>query len=282
VAQLSTASNPGVIQRFTPRPELLPFVDLIWQYRGLVQAHRLERVLPTGHMGMIINLAEDRTRKYDAGDPSRVETQSGSILVGAHSGPIVIDTTEQLAVVGVSFTPGGAAPVLGVPATEARDLQISVEGLWGRAAGELRERLVNAEPGDRCRLIEKWLAQRILGSPPTHPAVAYALKEFSGIPHTRSIADVSDKVGFSLRRFIEIFDNEVGLTPKLYCRIRRFQYAIKLAHESDEVDWADLAALAGYYDQSHMIRDFQKFCGMSPSAYLKQRGPHLNHVPITS
>jgi len=137
VAPLSTRSRPSGIERFNPRRELRPFVDLIWQYNGLVQTHTLERVLPRGNMGMIINLAEDRTRKYDARDPTRVETSSGTILVGAHSGPIVIDTTEQAAVVGVSFTPGGAAPFLRMPATEARDLQISFEDLWETSAREL-------------------------------------------------------------------------------------------------------------------------------------------------
>lgn len=280
MAQRSNAAQPGVIERLVPNPPLRAFVDLIWQYRGLVQEHDLERVLPTGNMGMIINLAEDRTRKYDARDPAHVEVHSGSILVGVHSRPTVIDTVEQAAVMGVSFTPGGAAPFLRVPAAEARDRHISLEDLWGTAARELRERLLAANPDDRCRLLEGWLAQRIYGSPPANPAVAYAVREFRGIPHTRSVADVTDHVGFSLRRFIEIFDNEVGLTPKLYCRIQRFQYAIKLAHQTDEVDWADLASASGYYDQSHMIRDFQEFCGMSPSAYLKQRGPHLNHVPL--
>jgi AraC-like DNA-binding protein len=280
VAQHSNAAQPDVIQRLVPKPPLRAFVDIIWQYKGLVQDHVLERMLPTGAMGMIINLAEDTTRKYDARDPTSVETHSGTVLIGAHSSPTIIDTTGQTAVVGVGFTPGGAAPVLGIPASEARDLHISLEDLWGTGAGELRQRLLYADPHDRCRLLEGWLSQRLCGSQPAHPAVAYAVTQFSGIPHTRSIADVSDQVGFSLRRFIEIFDNEVGLTPKLYCRIQRFQYAIKLAHQSDEVDWADLAAAAGYYDQSHMIRDFEEFSGLSPSAYLKQRGPHLNHVPL--
>ena len=115
-----------------------------------------------------------------------------------------------------------------------------------------------------------------------HPAVAYALTEFSGVPHTRAVSEVTDQVGLSSRRFIEVFDSEVGLTPKLFCRIQRFQHAKRLAHQSDDIDWADLAAMSGYYDQSHMIRDFEEFSGLSPSAYLKDRGPHLNHVPLSS
>ncbi|TMB70059.1 MAG: AraC family transcriptional regulator [Chloroflexi bacterium] len=281
MALLSTASNPGVIQRFTPRFELLPFVDLIWQYNGLVQAHALERVLPTGNMQMIINLAEDRTRKYDAGDLTRVERHPGSIISGPHSGVFVIDT-QQASVLGVAFAPGGAAPFLGMPASEVRDLHVSLEDIWGTSAAGLRERLVEAEPHDRFGLLEHWLIQQAFGDLSRHPAVTYALTEFSGVPHTRTVSAVTDRVGLSSRRFIEVFNDEVGLTPKLYCRIQRFQHAIRLAHQNEDVDWADLAARVGYYDQSHLIREFQEFSGLSPSAYLKDRGIHLNHVPLSA
>jgi hypothetical protein len=82
VAPLSTSSRPGGIERFIPRRELRPFVDLIWQYKGLVQAHDLERVPPTGTMSIIISLADDTSRKYAPADPRRVERPPGSILSG--------------------------------------------------------------------------------------------------------------------------------------------------------------------------------------------------------
>jgi AraC-like DNA-binding protein len=269
-----------VIERLIPRHPLRVFVELIWQYDGLVQPHDLERVLPTGTMQIIINLAEDTSRKYDSMDPGRVETHAGAIFSGPHGRFFLIDTAEQASVLGVSFTPGGAAPFLGMPASELRDLHVSIEDIWGKDARHLREQLLEAEGPARFRILENWLLAQASGRLTQHPAIAYALAEFSGVPDTRSVSDVTDRIGLSSRRFIELFDEEVGLTPKLFCRIRRFQHAIKIAHQTDIVDWADLAAMAGYYDQSHMIRDFQEFCGLNPSVYLKQRGPHLNHVPL--
>jgi AraC-like DNA-binding protein len=279
VAPLETAPA-GVTDAYVPKAPLRNFVERIWRYDGLVQAHDLERVLPTGTMQMIINLAEDTSRKYDPDDPRQVETLGGAILSGAHGGCFVIDTVGQASVCGVAFTPGGAAPFLGMPASEVRDLHVSLEEVMGKHARGLRECLLEARPEDRFSFLESWLFEQARGDLTQHPAVHYALTEFSGVPHTLSISEVTDRVGLSSRRFIEIFDQEVGLTPKLYARIQRFQYAIKLAQLSDEVDWADLAADAGYYDQSHMIRDFQEFSGLNPSAYLRDRGPHLNHVPL--
>lgn len=280
MAPLETAPA-GVTEAYVPKAPLLNFVELIWRYDGLVQAHELERVLPTGTMQIVINLAEDTSRKYDPQDPRQIETHRGSILSGPHAGFFVIDTAEQASVLGVAFTPGGAGPFLRMPARELRDLHISLEDVWGREGSGLRERLLEVGPDQRFALLEGWLLEQALGDLEQHPAVAYALNEFSGVPHTSSVSEVTDRVGLSSRRFIEVFDDEVGLTPKLYCRIRRFQHAIhQLAQQSDNVDWADLAALSGYYDQSHMIRDFQEFSGLNPSAYLKERGPHFNHVPL--
>ena len=278
MAPLSTRSRPGGIERFIPRGKLRPFVDLIWQYNGLLQAHDLERVLPTGTMSIIINLADDKSRKYAPADPRRVERLPGSILSGPHGAYFLIGTAEQASVLGVAFTPGGAAPFLHMPASEVRDLLVSLEDVWGAEAHGLRERLLEATPDGRFAILESWLLQQACGDLTQHPAVTHALTEFGGVPHIQSVSEVTDHVGLSSRRFIEVFDDEIGLTPKLYCRIRRFQHAIRLVHESDDVDWADLAARVGYYDQSHLIGEFQEFSGLNPSAYLKDRGIHMNHV----
>jgi len=76
----------------------------------------------------------------------------------------------------------------------------------------------------------------------------------------------------SARRFIELFRRYVGVTPKLYCRIRRFQRALGELHRIKQMDWSAVALECGYYDQSHFIRDFRQFSGLTPSAYRDMRG----------
>ena len=98
---------------------------------------------------------------------------------------------------------------------------------------------------------------------------------------TCEVRDLARRVGLSQRRFIQLFTADVGLTPKLYGRVRRFQWARELVRHVPKPDWAAVAASCGFFDQSHLIRDFGEFSGLSPVDYLSQRSKHvlLNHVP---
>ena len=71
-----------------------------------------------------------------------------------------------------------------------------------------------------------------------------------------------------------------GLTPKLFCRVQRFQKVLRRIRTGREVDWTGVALDSGYFDQAHFIHDFKAFSGLSPTAYAAHRTEHLNHVPI--
>jgi len=72
----------------------------------------------------------------------------------------------------------------------------------------------------------------------------------------------------------------VGMSPKLFLRIQRFDRLLARVSRASEVQWANVAADHGYYDQSHFIRDFRDFTGMTPSVYRARRGPDLHHIPL--
>jgi len=158
------------------------------------------------------------------------------------------------------------------------NLHVPLEALWGRRVGELRGRLLAVEGVEARlllleRLLVSWLDRRHSG----HAAVSHALAAFGR--GQRRIGDVVEETGLSPRRFIRLFSDEVGLTPKSFCRIRRFQKTVGLLHCAHDVDWADTAVACGYYDQSHMIHDFRDIAGLSPVSYLARRDVHMNHVP---
>ena len=203
--------------RRTPAPPLSEFVELLWLYEGYSQPHEKERLLPDGSMELVINLHEDQTRLYDSQDTAKVTTLPGAIVVGAHSEFFVIDTAGQHSVAGVHFKPGGAFPFFDPPASELHNRLVSLDDLWGALAAQLRERLLEAPtPQAKLRILEETLLAQAARRLHRHPAVAFALGEFHGLPQTRSIADVTAQIGLSAKRFIQLFSGEVGLTPKLF------------------------------------------------------------------
>jgi AraC-like DNA-binding protein len=265
----------------TPRPPLDSLVTLMWICRQPAAPHALERTLPTGASQFIINLKEDRTRLYDPEDGYRCIASSGSVLSGGHSRFQIIDTSEQEHVAGVAFKPGGTAAFVSVPAHELADRDVPLEDLIGvRQTATLRERLLAIDGADagldviEATLRELWTPRAI------HPAVTFALNTIDRAPHTASIAAVTDAVGMSAKRFIERFKSDVGMTPKRYCRVRRFQQALAVAHRSARVDWVQVALDCGYFDQAHFIHDFRAFAGVTPTAYQAARTPFQNHVKI--
>jgi transcriptional regulator GlxA family with amidase domain len=110
-----------------------------------------------------------------------------------------------------------------------------------------------------------------------HGAVRYAVTQLG---RQRAVASVVDEVGLSQRRFIELFRNEVGVTPKAFSRVRRFQRVLGAVEDVQDVDWAEVALSAGYFDQAHFIHDFRDFAGVSPSTYLTHRRSR-NHVAMS-
>jgi AraC-like DNA-binding protein len=269
-----------------PRPPLSEFVNLLWLYQGYTQPHAKERILPTGEMQLVINLLEDQSYIYEREDTDRCQTMRGSVFSGAHSQYQVIGTAQQAFVIGVHFRPGGAFPFLRRPAGELRDTTVSLDDLWGAAAIDLRDQLLEAVTNQaRFEILERVLMTEFMrGSEPDaleqHGAVAYALRRFMAAPHMTTMAAVTDQIGLSPKRFIQVFRDETGFAPKTFCRIRRFQRALERIGVHKRVEWSDVALDSGYFDQAHFNHDFRAFSGINPSSYLAHQTPHRNHVPL--
>ena len=266
---------------YTPQPPLAEFVDKIWLYEGFEHKHTRERRLPDGSIELIINLHEDTIPVYDPQNTNQFQTFRGTVICGAHSESFIIDTASLTSVMGVHFKPGGAFPFFKLPASELHNTHISLEALWGAAADDLRQQLLEAETSEtRFSILEQALLARLARPLMHHPAVAFALKEFREVPHGRTIADVTERIGLSSRRFIQVFHDEVGLTPKLFCRVQRFQEALRRIRREQHIEWVDIALTCGYFDQAHFIHDFRAISGLNPGAYLLNQSEHLNHVPL--
>lgn len=275
-------SDIMIFETFVPQKPLADFVSLFWHCRESATRRGRERRLPSATLELVISLGEDRLRVFDAADGAAPECYPGAVIGGPHSKYIMLDSQVRESSIGIHFKPGGAFPFLRVPIEALHNRNVPLEALWGRGAAKLRQRLMEAStPALRFGILERELLARMAPASNWHPAVALGLRTFQSLPQQRSVADVAEMANLSPRRFIELFRSQVGLTPKLFCRISRFQHALRLAAPGRAIQWTDLALCCGYFDQAHLIRDFREFSGLSPTAYLARRGGHQNHVPLS-
>jgi len=132
-------------------------------------------------------------------------------------------------------------------------------------------------------VVELALLERAAGMFDGQPVVEYAVENFLAQPAASRITQIANKTGFSSRRFIELFRQHVGMTPKLFCRVRRFQAVLRRITSGRPVNWTNTALDCSYFDQAHFIHDFRAFSGINPSKYLagyKDFPRHHNHLPI--
>ncbi|MDC3957980.1 helix-turn-helix domain-containing protein [Polyangium jinanense] len=265
---------------YRPGPPLGAFVDCLWHYDGDPAPADRERALPSGSLDLIINLDADCLEFFAVDAVTPLGPFPGIVLSGAAAGFVTIGPKPRTTVMGVHFRPGGAFPFLGVPAGDLEGTQVPLEALWGPSARDLRERLAEAAtPTRRFAILEACLRERARRPLQRHPAVAEALRAFED-PWLESVAQVNARTGLSPRQLIARFRDQVGLAPKAYWRVRRFQAALRRLESARDTRGAEIAAEHGYFDQAHYNRDFRAFTGMSPRAYLARECARPNHVPL--
>jgi len=268
--------------RRLPGPGLRPFVKTLWATGPPAtqppDGTPRERVLPTGEMHLVFRLSEHPLRLYDAAAGPSGRTLGHAIVGGVRATFYVKDVSEPVRSVGAQLHPGASAILFGAPADELAGRHTPLEDLWGPFAAEARGRLLEAQdPARQMDILEAILAARLPRVRALHPAVAHALERLDA---EASVGDIVREGGWSHRWFIEIFRRAMGLSPKVYARLRRFSGAVRRAAGDPDADWADLALDAGYSDQPHFIREFREFAGITPGEYRALAPAQAHHVPI--
>ncbi|MFO1501656.1 MAG: helix-turn-helix domain-containing protein [Verrucomicrobiota bacterium] len=264
-------------RRQPPSPPLSAYVEYFWAFEKAEGRPTLEHVLPDGSFELVINLLEDGRKRFERDDEQRFQVLRRGWLSGVQSSYLIIDNVPVAEMIGAHFRPGGAAAFFGGSAADFRNQVIELDAIWGASCVALREQLI-ATKGTEAKfgVLESFLGrllgrQRQAGS--RSRRIAWAVEQFCHQPHVTGIARAADTLGISHKHFIDQFRDCVGLTPKVFCRIQRFQRVMGQIQAVRPVDWADVACACGYYDQAHFVHDFRSFTGLNPTAYLRLECP---------
>jgi AraC-like DNA-binding protein len=110
--------------------------------------------------------------------------------------------------------------------------------------------------------------------------VEYAVSNIIRAPSRQRLHQLSEKIGYSQKHFINLFTQQVGVSPKQYLKIMRFQNVVNTIENRPWTHWSNIALENGYYDQAHFIHDFKRFSGFTPNEYIKRKTSTLNYIPV--
>lgn len=259
-----------------PGAPLAAHVQFFGYWRNTQAITHRSRALPRGAATVIIDLSSRDRIDFHAADGTRLDV-GAAFIAGAGVTSYVTQIDPAQTVLTIHFRPGGASAFVPVPPGDLEDRCVDLDTIWGRDASILRARLIETPSvRDRVALVESFLLARMRSRV---PAVGAVLQAAERRPSLR-VADACALTGLSARRLIASFRAEVGLTPKTYLRVRRFQAAMRMLDAGD-VRGAEIAADLGYFDQAHFVREFRSFTGMTPTQYTQRRTWLPSHVAIS-
>jgi AraC-like DNA-binding protein len=262
---------------YKPPFPLSRYVDLMWRTANTGMPSSRERVYPNGSMALVIHLKKPTASYYF---DNRVLTVRVPLLAGPYSMSFHMDPSESTEVIGILFRPGAGRVFFPVPVHELHNDDIALNDLYPSEADRLLNELSSAKNEHaQFQIVERYLCVKLSRAIPIHPAVSYAIEQLCSENAFRNVRQIQRDTGFSHTRFNQLFREQVGLTPKLFGRVRRFHALLGRLQKGLPVNWAGLAADCGYFDQAHLIHDFRAFAGVTPREYSKATpGPRVTVV----
>ena len=240
--------------------------SLEFDQRGGNQAP--QPIVPDGCIEIVFNLA-DRFKRFHA--DGSVEVQPASLVAGQIQERIFIGPTGRVRLFGIRFKPAGAGAFFDFEMKEVTDRIEPLSTFWGTTAMELEERLWKAPSFDRqVGVVESYLQGRLKRPSILGPAFHNCIEAILVTSGTRKVGEISRHFGMSERELERKFNRLVGLSPKTFSRIVRFQAVLQSISLSAPTNILDTTYHFGYYDQSHLIKDFLRFSGMNPSDYFER------------
>ena len=267
-----------------PSFPLCEFVDNFIYYEGFNPKHTIDRFLPDGNTEIVIDLTGKPQYIYDNNTLKEIQACHNVWISGIRTEPISIPSGKESKMLIITFKKGMAYPFYPLPLNELTDYVVDADLIFGDEIIDLREKLLDIEtPSKMFLLTENFLfhlGRNELTKSISSKCVEFAVSAIHGNPSPISLHDLSTRIGYSHKHFIHMFKKQVGLTPKGYQKIIRFQKTIQDIESQTTINWSNIAYESGYYDQAHFINDFRKLSGFSPNEYLNLKNEQLNFIPV--
>lgn len=270
------ASEQGAwrMEFLAPMDWLVPFVRRFNAYSEHDTRFVRRHEPPSGLATLVFNLGQELRVEHPANTHTTYPAGT-AFYTGLSSTCAVTETDRSQEGAQVMLTPLGARLLLGFPLSVVGDRLIDPIDLFGAAARETIERLQEANShAGRLAILEQEMAWRLALSGRTLPRdLVWALQRLQATAGRVGVASLATEIGCSRKHFTVRFRHEFGMPPKLFARILRFDYAVRVLRRDPVMRWAEVADACGYADQAHLTRDFHAFTGSPPASFIRRRLP---------
>ncbi len=237
-------------------------MQTIWTLEGDAGPEpHAEAIVPDGCMELVLHF----TRSFF--DAATNDARPSALLVGAIREPVSVVTSGTIDVLGIRVTPVGCRTIFGTLPKEVVDRQWSAIDVAGPALRNLIVSIESAAPPDRVPLLERGLFELVCRTRHLDPLAQRAVRSMETVFGVFDVAKFANEAGLSARQFERRFDESVGISPKSLATVLRFRNVLR-ALELRSPNWTHVAASHGYFDQSHLIRDFRRYTGTTPQKFL--------------
>ncbi|MBS1795251.1 MAG: helix-turn-helix transcriptional regulator [Acidobacteria bacterium] len=229
-----------------------------------------ERILPDGHSEIIFHLGE-RISRAEGGGPFTVEPRA--LFIGQNTAHYDIAAQGRVRMFGVKFQPHAASFLLREKASRFNDTAVGLGEILGDSVNHLWERIVEAgDLASRISIFERFSANRLAGEK-TLPFAALdcAVRRIVESGGNGRVEQLAGKLGISSRHLEKLFRRHVGISPKSFAGIVRFQNGLRLLQSGRNDSLTEVACAADYYDQSHFIHSVKNYSGMTPSRLKREK-----------
>ena len=270
-----------IFETYIPSYPLNQFIESFVYFKDYNPTHTVDRFLPDGNVNIVIDLTDFPKFIYDNLTLKEIQSCRNIWFSGIRNKYITIPSGRDSEMFIINFHKGKAYPFVEMPMNELTDYVVDGELIMSNEILNMREAMLQlATIKQKFNYGEQYLL-KVFGSKLTvNPFIDYSVNSILKSPQQLAINNLSHKVGFSQKHFIKIFKSHVGVTPKAFLRIIRFQKAILQIEANRTADWTSIAYESGYFDQAHFINDFKNFSGFTPEQYLRSKSNFTNYVAV--
>jgi len=269
-----------LLRTYIPGPPLNKYVELFAYYTGYNPTYSFERLLPEGNVEILIALDEIQRCFYRESQQKDAITCQKAWVLGMQQNYIHAKADKNSSLFAIKFKAGGSYPFLHVPLSKLNNLLIDAELILGNKVLLLREQLLHTnQPDEMFLLAENFLRRCFNDTNYYQNIVDFTVSEIKTKLHSATLNMIAQELGYSQKHFIQLFKKYIGLRPKQYQKIIRFNNALKQI-KGQHNDWLQISYNCGFYDQAHFNNEFKFFTGFTPKHYLSYRGEFINFIPL--